>query len=186
MLAALSDRAGADFDVPVLQTAGGLGGRGIIKNETAGGRRLLCQKSWSRLGDDQAGQREHCDGKDDDESFHSSPFLRSATFLNSVSLIQFYSSQRNHINFHQNVFRKPCYFYGGARRRRLLEVAPIDFVHCSEISHVFEEDRAAQNLLQAAARGLQNGGEVLQHTVGLCAHIAGNDLLGGGIDGDLS
>src|SRR5260370_20000301 len=84
------------------------------------------------------------------------------------------------------MLRKPCYFHGGASGRRLLEVAAIDFVHGGEISHVLEEDGAAQNLLQGTAGGLQNRGEVLQHTVGLRTYVAGDDLLGGGIDGDLS
>jgi len=34
--------------------------------------------------------------------------------------------------------------------------------------------------------GLQDGSEVLEHAVGLRAHITGDDLRGGGIDGDLS
>src|SRR5260370_7805651 len=112
--------------------------------------------------------------------------LASAKFLNSVSSISFDSSQRNHINFNQDVFRKPGHFDGGARWRLLLEVAAVDFVHGGEISHVFEEDGAAQNFIQATARGLQNGREVLEHAVGLRAHITGDDLRGGGIDGDLS
>src|ERR1035441_8224414 len=107
-------------------------------------------------------------------------------FLRQQSWRQSSSSQRNHVNFNQNILRKPGDFDGGARRGRLLEVAAVDFVHGGEICHVLEEDGAAQNLLQAAARGLQNGGEVLEHAVGLRAYIAGDDLRGGGIDRDLS
>src|ERR1700674_338150 len=191
MLSALGDRAGADFDVPVFEAAGGFGGRAGHPCGTAGVglRRWLVGWSlvdWSRLGGDQTGQREHCDDKDDDQSFHSSPFPTSAKFLNFVSSIQSCSSQRNHINFNQGIFRKPRYFDGGACRGRLLEVAAVDFVHGGEISHVFEEDCAAQNFLKATPRGLQNGSEVFEHAVGLRAHIAADDLRGGGIDGDLS
>src|ERR1700674_1934794 len=71
------------------------------------------------------------------------------------------SIQCNHINFNQDVFRKPGYFDGGARRRRLLEVAAVNFVHGGEIPHIFQENRAAKNFLQATVRGLQNGIEVL-------------------------
>src|SRR5437660_6105973 len=113
--------------------------------------------------------------------FNISPFLTSAKFS-----FQSCSSQRNHINFNQDIFRQPGYFDGGACRRRLFEVAAVDFVHGGEIPHVLEKDSAAQNFLQAAARGLQNSGEVLEDAVGLRAHIAGDDLCGGGIDGDLS
>src|ERR1019366_8650096 len=107
-------------------------------------------------------------------------------FLRQQSWRQSSSSQRNHVNFNQNILRKPGDFDGGARRRRLLEVAAVDFVHGRKISHVLEEDGAAQNLLHATARFVQNGSEVPEHLVGLRAYVAGDYLLGGGIDGDLS
>src|ERR1035441_1814465 len=66
------------------------------------------------------------------------------------------------------------------------EVAAVDFVHGGEVSQVFQEDGAAENLLHANARSLQNGGEILEHAVGLGAYVSGYDLLSGGINGHLS
>src|SRR5216684_2209289 len=140
MLSALRDRTGAYFDVPVFETAGGFGGRAGDLGGTAGGGLRRCLVGWSSLGDDRARYCEHCDGKDDDDSFHSSPFLTSAKFLNFVSSIRSCSSQ--------DIFRKTGHFDGGACRRRLFEVAAVDIVHGGEVSHVFEEDRTAQNFLQ--------------------------------------
>src|SRR5580658_2088679 len=96
------------------------------------------------------------------------------------------SSHRDHINFNQDVFWKARDFDRGAGWRRLLEIVPVDFVHCGKVSHVLEEDGAAQNFLQSAARGLQNGGKVLEDAVSLRADVACDHLLGGGIDGYLS
>jgi hypothetical protein len=73
-------------------------------------------------------------------------------------------------------FGQPRHFDSRPRWRRLLEIAAVNFVHGIEISHVLEEDGAAQNFLQAAARGLQNGGQILYHALSLRAHIAGDDL----------
>src|SRR5450631_263292 len=96
------------------------------------------------------------------------------------------SCQSDHINFYQDIFWQPRYFDRGSGRGRLLEVAAVDFVHGHKVSHVFQEDGAAEDLVHGAARGLQDGGEILQHAVGLGAYVARDDLLGGGIDGDLS
>ncbi len=62
MLAALRDCASANFDVPVLETAGGLGGRTGDLGGTAGGRLRRCLFSGSRLGNGQAGQGQQSDG----------------------------------------------------------------------------------------------------------------------------
>jgi hypothetical protein len=53
----------------------------------------------------------------------------------------------------------------------LLEVAAIDFVHGREVAHVFEENRAAQDFVQAAAGGLQDGRDVFQHLLG-CIRVS--------------
>src|ERR1039457_1287802 len=107
-------------------------------------------------------------------------------FLRQQSWRQSSSSQRNHVNFNQNILRKPGDFDGGARRRRLLEVAAVDFVHGRKISHVLEAVGAGQNLLLVTGRLVQNGSEVPEHLVGLRAYVAGDYLLGCGIDVDLS
>ena len=63
------DRAGANFDIPVLETAGGFGGLAGDLSRPAGRRRVLI---WSRLSDDRNGQCEQCDSKNYD--FHNAPF----------------------------------------------------------------------------------------------------------------
>src|SRR5512143_1315743 len=65
-------------------------------------------------------------------------------------------------------------------------MAAIDVVHSSKISHVLQEDGAAQSFVEAAAGGLQNGREILQDAIGLSSDISGDDELGGGIEGHLS
>src|SRR5260370_38287070 len=86
--------------------------------------------------------------------------LASAKFLNSVSSISFDSSQRNHINFNQDIFRKPGYFDDGASRRLLLEVAAGGFVVWGECSHGFEEDGSAQNVFEEALSGAPSAREI--------------------------
>src|SRR5208337_531715 len=71
VLSGLRGRTGANFDVPVFETAGGFCGLAGDLGGTTDDRFV----SWSGLGGDQAGQYEQCDDKD--ESFHNAPFLPS-------------------------------------------------------------------------------------------------------------
>jgi len=68
-VAGLGDCAGANFDVPVFQAAGGFGGRAGDFGGAAG-----CGLGRG-LGHSHDGQGQQCDGHDDDYGFHGSSFL---------------------------------------------------------------------------------------------------------------
>ncbi len=64
---------------------------------------------------------------------------------------------------------------GGAA---LWEEALVDIVHGGELVHVLEIDPGAHDLVQAAARRLQDRFQVGEHLLGLLGHSALDDLLG--------
>src|SRR5579875_691640 len=55
---------------------------------------------------------------------------------------------RDHIDFHQHIFRQPGDFDGGAGRWGLGEVAAIDLVHRCKVRHVFQEDAGLDHAIQ--------------------------------------
>src|SRR5580700_10313047 len=72
VLSGLGDRASTNFDVPVFEATGRLGGRAGNLGGPDGSR---CLVGCSRLRYGQARQREHWGGQDTNDSFHNAPFL---------------------------------------------------------------------------------------------------------------
>src|SRR5579862_3352444 len=76
----------------------------------------------------------------DDPMSASSAIARITTF---ICCLQFFfesngwspSSKRDHVNLNQNVFRQPRYFNRRTRRRVVLEMAAVNFIHGGEVSH---------------------------------------------------
>ena len=96
------------------------------------------------------------------------------------------SGQGDYINLYGHIFWQARYLYSRPGGRRGSEILSVDFVHGSEITHIFQEDRSANYFLQPAARSLKNPGQVFHNAVGLCRDISGDDLLRGWVDSYLS
>lgn len=66
------------------------------------------------------------------------------------------------------------------------QVLCVDGVHGGEVLHIFEEDDGLDDAGEIAAGGDEDGFDVFEDPRGLIGDGAGDDLTGGGIEGDLS
>src|SRR5687767_14284011 len=64
----------------------------------------------------------------------------------------------------------------------LTEALRIHLVHRRELSEVDQEDRALHDLVETAARRLEDRGHVVEHARRLELDLTADDLAGGGID----
>ena len=65
----------------------------------------------------------------------------------------------------------------GARGRTVADVARIDLVHRGEVAEILEEDRRLDELLEPAARLLEDRAQVLEHLLGLLCDSRADHLL---------
>src|ERR1700722_4747374 len=94
--------------------------------------------------------------------------------------------QGDHVDFHQDILRQASALHGRARGWRRAEVFAVNLVHGGKVADVLQENAAADHPAQAALSRLQNLREIPQDAVRLCFNVADDNLLGRGIDGDLS
>jgi hypothetical protein len=76
--------------------------------------------------------------------------------------------------------------HSGARRLGLAEELGIDRVHGGEIVAVAEIHATLDHIRQGGAATFNQGFDIIQHLTGFVRDIAGDQLLGGGIYGDLA
>src|SRR5580693_248370 len=94
--------------------------------------------------------------------------------------------QGDHVDFHQDILRQASDLHGRARGWPRAEVFAVNLVHGGKVADVLQENAAADHPAQAALSRLQNLREIPQDAVRLCFNVADDNLLGRGIDGDLS
>src|SRR5712691_5995380 len=83
-----------------------------------------------------------------------SPAQRTPTVVASVSLALRQICDRVDLGA-QTLTGQAGHLHGGARGPMVAEHARVDAVHLRELPHVDQEDAAAQDVLQAGARGLE-------------------------------
>ena len=74
---------------------------------------------------------------------------------------------RDAFDFYFNIFRKAGDFYGCSGGFVVTKAFGVDFIHPDKIVHVFEKDRGFDDLVQSAAAGFENLGEVFELGVNL-------------------
>src|SRR5271166_5371979 len=94
--------------------------------------------------------------------------------------------QGDNVDFDEHILGEAGDLDGGARGRIGSKMVRVDLVHGGEVVHAFQKDGGLDHLRQRAAGGGQNARDVLQNALGLRGDVSGNELLGGGIEGDLA
>src|SRR5262249_59308070 len=87
--------------------------------------------------------------------------------------------------YQQALSRQSRNLYRGARGTMLAEHSRVDGVHGLELTHVDEEDAAAQHVLEIGSGSAQDRLNVLQHLLGLCFDVW-CERAGCGIDAGLT
>lgn len=73
----------------------------------------------------------------------------------------------------------------GRRRSVLADVGTVYLVHGCKVVEIFEEDGGLDYAVKTAARGIEDGFQIFEHTGRLFDDAAGDDLLGERIEGNL-
>jgi len=74
---------------------------------------------------------------------------------------------------------------GGASREIAGEILAVDLVHAGEVREVREEDGALHDVGKGQPLIVEDALHVFQHAAGLVLDVAGDELAGGRIDGNL-
>jgi len=96
------------------------------------------------------------------------------------------SGEGDEIDFDAGVFGKTRDFDGGAGGRSGGEIAGVDLVHGGEIVHVLEIDGGLDDAVERRAGSFEDSFEIFEDAGGLRGDVAGNELLGGGVERNLA
>jgi len=90
------------------------------------------------------------------------------------------------IDLHRGVARQTRDLNGGAGRRVFTKKPGINLVHAPEFPQIPKVHGGLQNFSKVRAARFQNRGQVLEYAFGLGGDVTGDELAGGGVQGNLS